>query len=287
MKKTSLLKKYINDEEILIMPGAHDVLSARIIETAGFKTLTMGGYSASASLLGQPDVSLLSLTEMVDCYRRLAEAVDIPLFVDGNTGFGGVLNVRRTVKEFERAGAAGMFIEDQVFPKRCGHMEGKQVIETEEMVAKVKAAVDARLDEEFVIMARTDALAVKGLEEAIERGNLYSDAGADMIFVEAPRTVEEMRIITSGIKVPTLANNIEGGKSPLLSAQELQKIGYAVVVFPVAATYAMARAVGDLMVEIKKFGTSKGFLDRMLQFDEFNQLIKLHEIRSLESRFYR
>jgi methylisocitrate lyase len=270
MKKTSLLKKYINDEEILIMPGAHDVLSARIIETAGFKTLTMGGYSASASLLGQPDVSLLSLTEMVDCY-----------------GFGGVLNVRRTVKEFERAGAAGMFIEDQVFPKRCGHMEGKQVIETEEMVAKVKAAVDARLDEEFVIMARTDALAVKGLEEAIERGNLYSDAGADMIFVEAPRTVEEMRIITSGIKVPTLANNIEGGKSPLLSAQELQKIGYAVVVFPVAATYAMARAVGDLMVEIKKFGTSKGFLDRMLQFDEFNQLIKLHEIRSLESRFYR
>jgi methylisocitrate lyase len=287
MKKTSLLKKYIHDEEILIMPGAHDVLSGRIIETAGFKTLTMGGYSASASLLGQPDVSLLSLTEMVDCYRRLAEAVDIPLFVDGDTGFGGVLNVRRTVKEIERAGAAGMFIEDQVFPKRCGHMEGKQVVETEEMVAKVKAAVDARLDEDFVIMARTDALAVKGLEEAIERGILYSDAGADMIFVEAPRSVEEMRAITSGIKAPTLANNIEGGKSPLLSAKELQKIGYAVVVFPVAATYAVTRAVGDLMAEIKKSGTTKGFSARMLQFDEFNQFIKLHELRSLEDRFYR
>ena len=241
MKKTSLFKQYILSDDILVMPGAHDSLCARIIEAAGHKALTMGGYSISASLLGRPDVSLLTLTEMADCYRRVADLVDIPLFVDGDTGFGGVLNVRRTVKEFERAGAAGMFIEDQVFPKRCGHMKDKQVIPAHEMVAKVKAAVDARVDDDFVIMARTDALAVNGLEDAIERGNRYRMAGADLIFVEAPTSVDQMRAITSGIEAPTLANNIEGGRSPVLSARELQNIGYSAVVFPVAASLCRCR----------------------------------------------
>jgi 2-methylisocitrate lyase-like PEP mutase family enzyme len=286
MKKTTLFKKYILDEEILVMPGAHDALCARIIEKTGFKAVTMGGYAATANLLGQPDVSLLSMTEMTECYRRVTASVDIPLFVDGDTGFGGVLNVRRTVKEIERSGAAGMFIEDQVFPKRCGHMEGKDVIPAKEMAAKVKAAVDARTDEDFMIMARTDALAVNGLDDAIMRGNIYREAGADIIFVEAPNTVDEMRKITNQVKAPTMANNIEGGKSPLLSAAELQEIGYSSVVFPVAATYAVAQAVMGLMQTIKQSGTSLGFQDQMLDFGQFAELIGLSELRELENGYY-
>ena len=286
MKKTSLLKKYILEDAILVMPGAHDALTAKIVGQAGFKALTIGGYSASASLLGLPDLSFLTLTEMVDCIHRIVGAVDIPVFTDGDTGHGGVLNVRRTVKEIERTGAAGMFIEDQVFPKRCGHMLDKQVIEKEEMTAKVKAAVDARVDDDFVIMARTDALAVNGLEDAIERANLFFQAGADLIFVEAPTTVEQMRMITARVDAPTLANNIEGGKSPLLSAPELEEIGYNTVVFPVAATYAIAKVVGDLMAELSTTGTTAGFSGRMVSFDEFNHLIDLDRLRALERTYF-
>ncbi|MBT3225001.1 MAG: oxaloacetate decarboxylase [Desulfobacula sp.] len=286
MKRTSLLQNYILEDSILVMPGAHDVLTAKIVEQAGFKALTIGGYSASASLLGQPDLSFLTLTEMVDCVHRIVDVVDIPVFTDGDTGHGGVLNVRRTVREIERTGAAGMFIEDQVFPKRCGHMLDKQVIGKEEMIAKVKAAVDARVDDDFVIMARTDALAVNGLEDAIERANLFSQAGADLIFVEAPTTVEQMRAITAQVDAPLLANNIEGGKSPLLSAIELEKIGYNTVVFPVAATYAIAKVVGDLMAEIAATGTTAGFSNRMVSFDEFNHLIGLDSLRSLERNYF-
>ena len=179
-----------------------------------------------------------------------------------------------------------MFIEDQIFPKRCGHMLDKQVIEKEEMIAKIKAAVDARVDGDFVIMARTDALAVNGLEDAIERANLFRQAGADLIFVEAPTTVEQMRAITAQVDAPTLANNIEGGKSPLLSATELEEIGYSTVVFPVASTYAVAKIVGDLMAEIAATGTTAGFSDRMVSFDEFNRLIGLDRLRSLERNYF-
>ena len=172
MRKTTRLKELILDPEILVMPGAHDSLVARIIEQAGFQGVTLGGYPATANLLGKPDVSLLTMTEMVEYTRRICGAVDIPVFTDGDTGYGNVTNVFRTVKEMERAGAAGMFIEDQVFPKRCGHMEGKQVIPAEEMMAKIKAALDARTDPDFILMARTDALAVHGIEEAIRRRKL-------------------------------------------------------------------------------------------------------------------
>ena len=286
MKKTSLFRKYILEDAILVMPGAHDALTARIVEQAGFRAVTIGGYSVSASLLGRPDLSFLTLTEMVDCVRRIVDVTDIPVFADGDTGHGGVLNVRRTVREIESAGAAGMFIEDQVFPKRCGHMLDKQVIEKEEMIAKVKAAVDARMDDDFVIMARTDALAVNGLEDAIDRANLFRQAGADLIFVEAPTTVEQMRAIAARVDAPVLANNIEGGKSPLLSAAELEEIGYSTVVFPVAATYAVAKAVQDLMAELADTGTTAGFKSRMFSFDQFNHLIGLERLRSLERNYF-
>jgi methylisocitrate lyase len=285
MRKTTRLKKLILASEILIMPGAHDSLVARIIEQAGFQAVTLGGYPATANLLGKPDVSLLTMTEMVEYTRRICGAVDLPVFTDGDTGYGNVTNVYRTVKEMERAGAAGMFIEDQVFPKRCGHMEGKQVIPAEEMVAKIRAALDARIDPDFVIMARTDALAVHGIEEAISRGNLYRETGADLIFVEAPQTIEDMKRINREINAPTLANNVEGGKSPLLTAKKLESIGYNVVVFPIASTYCIAKAVVDLMRELKEKGTTESFLDRMIPFASFNDLVGLPAIRKKEESY--
>ena len=285
MRKTTRLKELILASEILIMPGAHDSLVARIIEQAGFQAVTLGGYPATANLLGKPDVSLLSMTEMVEYTRRICGAVDVPVFTDGDTGYGNVTNVYRTVREMERAGAAGMFIEDQVFPKRCGHMEGKQVIPAEEMVAKIKAALDARIDPDFVIMARTDALAVHGIEEAIRRGNLYRETGADLIFVEAPQTIEDMKRINREINAPTLANNVEGGKSPLLTAKTLESIGYNVVVFPIASTYCIAKAVVDLMRELKEKGTTESFLDRMITFTSFNELVGLPDIRKKEEGY--
>jgi 2,3-dimethylmalate lyase len=286
MKKTSLLKQLIVDKEILVMPGAFDALSARIVEQAGFKATTLGGYPTSAVRLARPDVSLLTLTEMVDHTRYICDAIDIPFLVDGDTGHGNVTNVIRTVRQFEKAGAAGLFIEDQVFPKRCGHMEGKQVIPVDEMIVKLKAAVDARTDQDFVIMARTDALAVYGIDEAIERGNRYREAGADLIFIEAPPSVEEMRRINREVDAPTNANMVEGGKTPMMSAKELEEIGYAVATFPLSALYAMAWAVRWVMRELSSTGTTKGCFERMTLFNEFNQLVGLQEIRDMEAHYY-
>jgi carboxyvinyl-carboxyphosphonate phosphorylmutase len=287
MKKTSLLKKLILDDEILVMPGAHDALSAKIIELTGFKAVTMGGYAASAASLAKPDVSLLTLTEYVNIARNIVEAVDLPLFVDGDTGHGNVTNVQRTVRVFENAGVAGLFIEDQVFPKRCGHMEGKQIIPTMEMVAKIKAAVDARVDEELVIMARTDAIAVSGMGEAIERGNVYREAGADLIFVEAPTSKEDMLKINRKIDAPTCAIQIEGGKTPLLTTKELEELGFNVVVYPNATVYATAWTLRGLWEGLKRDGSTKAWLDKIIAFDEFNKLVGLDKIRETEVHYYK
>ena len=287
MKKTTLLKKLILDKEILVMPGAHDALSAKIIEQVGFKAVTMGGYAASAASLAKPDVSLMTLTEYLHIVRNVVEAVDIPLFVDGDTGHGNVTNVQRTVRLFESAGVAGFFIEDQVFPKRCGHMEGKQIIPADEMVAKIKAAVDARVDKDLVIMARTDAVAVSGLDEAIERSNRYAEAGADLIFVEAPTSKEDMKRCNREIKAPTNAIQIEGGKTPLLTVKELEDLGFAVVVYPNITVYATAWMLKALWQGLKENGTTKHWLDKIISFDEFNTLVGLDKIREKESYYYK
>ena len=287
IRKTTLLKQYILDKQILVMPGAFDSLSAKIIEKIGFKSVTLGGYPLSATILGKPDVSLLTLTEMVNHTRNVVEAVDIPVFADGDTGHGNVVNVRRTVKEFERAGVAGFFIEDQVFPKRCGHMEGKQVIPVEEMVAKIKAAMDARVDEDLVIMARTDALAVSGLDEAITRSNIYRAAGADLIFIEAPPKIDDMMRITKEVDAPTMANMVEGGKTPLLTAKNLEDIGYNVVVFPLSTVYAAAMGIQKVMQTLYKTGSTANYLDNMIKFEEFNKLMGLDEIREIEDYYYK
>ena len=269
------------------MPGAFDSLSAKIIEKIGFKAVTLGGYPLSSTILGKPDVSLLTLTELVNHTRNVVLAVDIPVFADGNTGHGNVINVQRTIREFERAGAAGLFIEDQVFPKRCGHMEGKEVISVDEMVAKIKAAVDARVDEDMIIMARTDALAIYGLDEAIERANIYREAGADLIFIEAPPKIEDMRRITHEVNAPTVANMVEGGKTPLLTVTELQEIGYSVAVFPLSTIYAAAKGIWRVMQTLYETGSTKGYLDNMITFENFNEIVGLEEIRRLETHYYK
>jgi 2-methylisocitrate lyase-like PEP mutase family enzyme len=232
-------------------------------------------------------VSLMTLTEYVHIVRNIVEAVDLPLFVDGDTGHGNVTNVQRTVRLFESAGVAGLFIEDQVFPKRCGHMEGKQIISTEEMVAKIKAAVDARVDNDLVIMARTDAVAVSGLDEAIERSNRYAEAGADLIFVEAPTSKEDMRRCNREIKAPTNAIQIEGGKTPLLTVKELEELGFNVVVYPNITVYATAWMLRELWQGLKKNGTTKHWLDKIISFDDFNTLVGLDKIREKESYYYK
>jgi 2,3-dimethylmalate lyase len=287
MKKTTLLKQLILDDEILVMPGAHDALSAKIVELVGFKAVTMGGYAASAASLAKPDVSLLTLTEYVNIARNIVQAVDLPLFVDGDTGHGNVTNVQQTVRVFENAGVAGLFIEDQVFPKRCGHMEGKQIIPTMEMVAKIKAAVDARVDEDLVIMARTDAIATSGMDEAIERANVYREAGADLIFVEAPTSRKDMLTINREIDAPTCAIQIEGGKTPLLTTKELEELGYDVVVYPNVTVYATAWTLRGLWEGLKRDGSTKQWLDKIIPFDDFNKLVGLDKIRETEAHYYK
>lgn len=283
MKRTTRFRQLVLAPEILLLPGVQDALTARIAVEAGFSAITCGGYATTATLLGAPDTSQLGMTEMADQYARICDAVDVPVFADADTGFGNVTNVRRTVRAYERAGVAGFFIEDQVYPKRCGHMPGKAVVPVEDMVAKLKAALDARQDPDLMIMARTDALAVNGLDDAIERGRLYRAVGADMVFVEAPTSVEQMRRICAEIDAPCMANNVEGGSTPILPAAELQAIGYAVSVFPCATTYTITHAVGRLMRTLMETGSTDGARDGMLDFDAFNRFIGLPEQRKREA----
>jgi 2-methylisocitrate lyase-like PEP mutase family enzyme len=286
MKKTTLFKQYLLAKEILMIPVAHDPLCATIIERAGFKVVGCGGYANSAALLGAPDIELLTLTEMVDAVWRFADAVNLPVFADGDNGHGNTTNVQRTVKQFEKAGAATIMLEDQVSPKRCGHMSSKHVVPADELVAKIKAAVDARTDQDLTILARTDAIAVKGLAEAVERAHRCVEAGADWVFLEAPESLEQMRQIPALVSVPTLANMIPGGRTPILPASELESVGFAAVIFPNVFTYAYARLATDIAAELLRTGTTAPFHDRMIEFEAFNDLVGLTRIRNSEYRYY-
>lgn len=284
-KMTSRLRSLLKRGTILVAPGAHDVLTARIIEKEGFEAVYMTGYGTSASLLGRPDVQLLTMTEMAQRASCMADAVGIPVIADADTGYGNAVNVMRTVREYERAGVACIQLEDQVAPKKCGHMLGREIIPAAEMVGKIKAACDARCDPDLLIMARTDARTTAGLEEALARGDAYAEAGADILFIESVESEDEMRAVTSSFDVPVLANMLERGRTPLLSAKELEAIGYDIVIFCVSSTYVTARAVTDLMRHLRAEGTTKGVLDRMITFEEFNQLIGLPEIRRAEEKY--
>jgi methylisocitrate lyase len=286
MKKTTLLKNMILDPRILPMPGAHDALSAKIIEQVGFKAISLGGAACSICMLGKPDVGLVTLTEMTNHIKNIAEAVSVPVFADGDTGHGNVTNVIRTTREFEKAGAAGFFIEDQVAPKRCGHKEGKHVIPTEEMIAKIKAAVDTRVDEDLVIMARTDALAIFGMEEAIERSNRYRDAGADMILVDALTTTEQMIRLNREVDAPTMVTQIEEGRTPILTTQELEDMGFNTVVYPGSSFFAAAYGIKRVMEEIYNNGATTAFQEQMVKFYGVDEIVGLEKVRKIEDYYY-
>jgi methylisocitrate lyase len=282
-----VLRDFLGAREILIAPGAHNAFTARIIEQAGFQTVYLTGSGASMDLLGMPDLGFLTMTEMVSHARNIVQATRLPVIADADTGYGNALNVMRTIREYEKAGVAGVHIEDQVAPKRCGHFAGKEVISREEMVGKIEAALDARNDPDFLIIARTDARAVLGLAEAVERGRAYRKAGADMIFVDAPESEEELRVIARSIPGPLMANLSEGGKTPLLSARELQDMGYRLVIYPRSAAGAAAKAIQDLMSVLKKEGTTKSFLDRMVSFEGRNRITGLAHYQELEEKYLR
>ena len=287
MLNTTRLRELLVQRGLLVAPGAYDALSARLIAQAGFPVVYMTGFGTAASVLGQPDVGLLTMSEMVSCAAALAAVVgDRPLIADADTGYGNPINVRRTVREYERAGVAAIHIEDQVWPKKCGHMEGKQVIPVDEMVQKIRAAVDARQDPDFVIIARTDANAVYGLEDALRRGRAYRDAGADVIFIEAPRSIEELRAIAQAFPdVPLLYNWAESGKTPLLPLEEIHALGFKLVIFPVSMLFAATQALLDLLEALKQGQTSLAFAERMVTFSQFTDQIGLPEIQALERRY--
>jgi methylisocitrate lyase len=282
VRRTTRFRQLVAAPEILVLPGAHDALSLRLIERAGFAAATCGGFATTATLLGAPDIGQLTMTEMAENYARLCDSTELPIFADGDTGHGNVSNVARTVRSFERAGVAGLFIEDQVAPKRCGHMEGKAVIPAVEMVAKLHAALDARTDPDLVIMARTDALAVTGIDDALERAHAYRAAGADMIFIEAPTSLDEMRRVAHATDAPAFANMVEGGKTPILDASALQQLGFAVVAYPVGATFLIARALEAYYGTLRRDGNSAALADRLMSFADFSALVGLPAMRQKE-----
>ena len=287
MPNTTRLRELLVQRDLLVAPGAYDALSARLIAQAGFPAVYMTGFGTAASVLGQPDVGLLTMSEMVSRAAALAAVVgDRPLIADADTGYGNPINVRRTVREYEQAGVAAIHIEDQVWPKKCGHMEGKQVIPVDEMVQKIRAAADGRQDPDFVIIARTDANAVYGLEDALRRGRAYREAGADVIFIEAPRSIEELHALAQAFPdVPLLYNWAESGKTPLLPLEDIHALGFKLVIFPVSMLFAATQALLDLLEALKQGQTSLAFAERMVTFSQFTDQIGLPEIQALERRY--
>lgn len=271
----------------VLAPGAYDALTARLVEQAGFDAVYMTGFGTAASLLGRPDIGLLSSSEMIDNARRIVRAVGVPVIADADDGYGNPINVIRTVTEHEAIGVAAVHLEDQVSPKRCGHLEGKQVTSAGEMVEKVRAAVEARRNADLVIIARTDARAVEGMDAAIERARRYREAGADMLFVEAPRSEDEVAAVADALgDVPLLFNWLEGGDTPPIPLPRLVDLGFQLIIFPLSAMLAAARAVQTTMAAIARDGSPIGVPDDLaLPFEQFTDFIGMPEIRDLERRF--
>jgi carboxyphosphoenolpyruvate mutase len=284
------MKQMLLSDKIAVVPSAYDGLSAKVIEHAGFEAIHMTGSGSSASLLGIADLGFTTISEMATHAKNMVLAVDVPVIADADTGYGNALNVIRTVHELEQAGIVGVHIEDQVTPKRCGHLEGKQLISTEEMVGKIEAAVAARREPDFLIIARTDAREIHGLDEAIRRANEYHEAGADCIFVESPHSPEEMREVRKRVKAPLLANMVEGGKTPWLTVNELQELGYNIVIYPLSGWMGAAVVVREIMKELRETGTTQGFWERKgmkMTFAELFEILGYSRIREYEERFVR
>ena len=279
------LKNMLKTKKPLVIPGVYDALGAKIAQKVGFDAMFQTGYGTSATLFGMPDYGFIGAAETVDNARRICRAVSTPVIVDSDTGYGNALSVWKLVKELESAGAAGMFLEDQRWPKRCGHMQGKEIIPQEEYTEKLSAAIDARESRDFFIVARTDARATEGLDEAINRGKENKKTGADAIFVEAPKTLDEMKQIGKEINAPLVANMIEGGATPLSSAEALNKMGFKIVLYPLSILYANAFATMNILSELKKTGSTLKYRHKVVNFDQFNDLVELDKFRNMEKRY--
>lgn len=285
MNKAQRIRDFLKKEGLLLMPGVYDCLSARIASRTGFEVIFITGYSLSATLLGEPDFGLLTQTEMLTAAQRICGTVENPVIVDADTGYGNAINVMRTVKELIHAGAAGMFLEDQVWPKRCGHMRGKQVIPLEEYLKKLAAAIQAREEGDLFIVARSDARQTLGLKDAIDRGIAFSEAGVDAVFIEAPESKEEMREIARHVPGPLVANMIERGVTPLMGPDELRELGFQLVVWPLGPLYASAKALQDVYSALRTRGTTQGILDCLISFNEFHDIVGLEEKYALDSKY--
>jgi 2-methylisocitrate lyase-like PEP mutase family enzyme len=284
-KPTRVIRELLEQPGIICTLGAHDVLSAMVIEQAGFETVFIGGFGTSASLFGLPDLNFVNMMEMVDATRRMTRRVSIPVIADADTGHGDLHNVMRCVEEFEGAGAAGIILEDQVFPKRCGHFGNKQVIPAQEMVAKFKAAVAARQDKDFIFIARTDSRETDGLDEAIDRINRYCDAGADIAFIEAPLSVDELEQICKRVEYPKFVNMLAFGKTPILPAKELEEMGFKMMVAPIDSVLLTAKIMREMAEVFKRDGHTKALYDQMVDFEGIKNILGLKEYLSLHERF--
>ncbi len=282
MKK---LRQLLKRKGPLVIPGVYDAIGAKIVEKSGFNAMFQTGYGTSATLFGMPDYGFVGATETVENARRICRAVSVPVIVDADTGYGNALSVWKLVKELEEAGASGMFLEDQRWPKRCGHMQGKEVVPHQEYTEKLLAAIDARSSKDFIIVARTDARATEGLDAAIERGKLNKKNGADVIFIEAPKSIDEMKIIGKSINAPLVANMIEGGRTPISSAKNLSKMGFKIILYPLSILYANTFATIKIIKELKKTGTTRKFEKELVNFDQFNDLVELSKFEKLEKRY--
>ncbi|MGV7226017.1 MAG: isocitrate lyase/PEP mutase family protein [Nitrosopumilus sp.] len=275
----------LKSKKPLVIPGVYDALGAKIAQKVGFDAMFQTGYGTSATLFGMPDYGFIGATETVDNARRICRAVSVPVIVDSDTGYGNALSVWKLVKELESAGASGIFLEDQKWPKRCGHMQGKDVVAQEEYTEKLSAAIDARENKDFIIVARTDARATKGLDEAIERGKQNKKTGADAVFVEAPRSIDEMKRIGKEINAPLVANMIEGGATPLSSAETLSKMGFNIILYPLSVLYANTFATMNILQELKKTGDTSKYKQKVVNFDQFNDLVELPKFRKMEKKY--
>jgi len=279
------LKSMLKSKKPLVIPGVYDALGAKIAQKVGFDAMFQTGYGTSATLFGMPDYGFIGATETMDNARRICRAVSVPVIVDADTGYGNALSVWKLVKELESAGASGIFLEDQKWPKRCGHMQGKDVISQEEYTEKLSAAIDARESKNFIIVARTDARATKGLDEAIERGKQNRKTGADAVFVEAPKSINEMEKIGKEINAPLVANMIEGGATPLRSSETLSQMGFNIILYPLSVLYANTFATMNILQELKKTGNTSKYKQKVVNFNQFNDLVELPKFRKMEKKY--
>lgn len=285
MRATTKFRRLLQQPGLIMAPGAYDCLTARLIQQAGFPAVYMTGAGTSVARLGYPDLALATLSEMQESAAAIAAAVEIPVIADADTGYGGILNVRRTVRQYERSGVAALHLEDQDFPKRCGHLDDKRVIPVDDMVQKIHAAVDARTDDDFTIIVRTDALAVTGWDDAMRRCEEYIRAGADVLFVEALRTPEEVERAGRSLEVPLLFNYVETGKSPLLSAADLERFGFKIAIFPVSALLSATLAMRHTLAELRRLGTTAHLLESMTTLQDCFEVVGLSEMLAEDARF--